>query len=150
MKKLLLVAATLLTTNAFALSSDYKFVPLNNNEATNLCVVAAEEGLHAAKKVARQEGIFSDVAFNSTSCNDMSIRRFASQFKIESEVVESEEADSVNYIFRTKDQATASLVCKIAAEQGFDEALKVGGRQASNYVCNGLNIKRFARRYNKA
>lgn len=152
MKKLFLVAATLLSANVFALSSDFKFVPLNDSQPTNLCVIAAQDGIVAAKRSARQAGIFSDIAFNMTECNGQSIRRFASQFKQTNEELEtqSEKSSQVNYEFKVIDQAEPSLVCKIAAEQGLRQALRVGGEVAVGYVCNGVTIQRFARLYKKA
>lgn len=151
MKKLFLAAATtLLSANSFAMSSDYKFVAVNDTQVTNLCVVAAEQGIVAAKKAARRSGIYSDVAFNATQCNDMSIRRFAAKFSSEQATNVDTTVNDVTYIFKTKDAAPASEVCKIAAESGMSEAIKAGGLEVTSYVCNGLGIQRFARKYKKA
>ena len=104
MKKLFLVAATLLSANVFALSSDFKFVPANDSQPTNLCVIAAQDGIAAAKRVARQAGIFSDIAFNMTECNGQNIRRFAAQFKQTPAELETktEESTQIDYEFKVK------------------------------------------------
>lgn len=150
MKKLFLAAATLLSANSFAMSTDYKFVAVNDTQVTNLCVIAAEQGISAAKKAARLTGIYSTGAFNSTECNGTSIRRFAAQFKTSSELVEETQVEQVNYVFKAKLQNDATQLCVLAAKEGLNAAIEAGGESVMSYTCNGINIKRFARRYNKA
>ncbi|MBU2882554.1 hypothetical protein KO525_08575 [Psychrosphaera sp. B3R10] len=147
MKKLFLAAATLMSANSFAMSTDYKFVAVNDTQVTNLCVIAAEQGISAAKKAARFSGLNTDGAFNSTECNGTSIRRFAAKFKTQ---VEQVEAEQVEYVFKAKVQDDASQICVLAAEEGINAAIKAGGLEVTSYICNGINIKRFARKYNKA
>ena len=85
MKKLLLAMTVLLTaTSAQATSAQttsaettsFKLVAADNSHTSNLCVIAAEQGLRAAKKEARPLGqAYSEFAIRG-SCNGMSVKNF--------------------------------------------------------------------------
>lgn len=152
MKKLLLLSATLaFSANTMALSNNVKFVQANNSIATNVCYLAATQGVSAAKKQAKRQAGFSDVEFNSTICNDMSIRRFAAKYaNAEVTQVEINDKGQVEFVFKAVDQSAATQLCKVAAEEGFEAAVAQGGTAAKAVYCNGEKIARFARRYNKA
>lgn len=151
MKKLFAIAATVLfSANTFALSTDYKFVQVNESVATNVCYVAATEGVRVAKNQARRQAGFTDIEFNATKCNGMNIRRFAAKYaNTEVTQVEINEKGQVEFVFKPVDNSFATKICKVAAEQGLNQALEQGGKAARTVYCNGEKIVRFARRYSK-
>lgn len=131
-----------------ALNSNVKFVGKDNNAATQLCVVAAEKGMQAAKQV-------KGVSTFGTTCNGMSVYKFAKKhqknnFAATTTVTSTTTIELAKILkFVPADTTTESKLCTVAAEQGLRAAVKEGGHNAKNLYCNNTTIKRFARRYAK-
>lgn len=149
MKNVLIAALVLFTTNVFATSNNVKFVAVDQEAASDICIIAAQEGISAARKAALGVAKFTSEEFNGTTCNGKNIRRFALQFKADKQEV-AEIAKNVEYRFKPLDDSRATQLCKVAAEDGFEAAVKVGGTDVRELFCNGERINRFARRFNKA
>lgn len=142
MKKLLtLTAITLFSAQAFS-ATDAKFVAVDKTLESNLCVVAAQQGYQVAKDTAEQFSNFNRFQFNSTICNGVSIKRFAKKFEVKRTTVEQ-----VVYRFKPSDDSEESRFCAIAAEQGLQAAVSLGGKDVKNFICNGKDIAYFARKY---
>ena len=140
-KQLLLTALTLFTTQALS-ANNTKFVAVDTSLETNLCLVAAQQGYQVAKDTAEQFTHFNRVQFNSTICNGVSIKQFAKKFAVKDIAVER-----VNYRFKPSDDSNESRFCAIAAEQGLQAAVNLGGKDVKNFICNGKDIAYFARKY---
>lgn len=141
MKKLSLAVITFFTAQTFA-ASDTKFIALDKTFETNLCVVAAKHGYQMAKETAEQLTHFNRTQFNSTICNGVTIKRFAKKFRVQEMPVEH-----VVYRFKPTDNSNESRFCAIAAEKGLQAAVNLGGKEVKQFICNGKDITKFARKY---
>jgi len=152
MKSLLLTGSLLLlSSQAQAFTKNYKFVGVNESEATTLCLTAASEGLEAAKALAAKSNRYSASEFYTTTCNGENISRFSKKYQKQvSSVEQPVKTAKVEYQFKAVDNNDATLLCTLAAEQGFQFVLQQQGYKAKSIYCNGVQIQRFARRFNKA
>lgn len=145
MKKLVSMVAALFVTFQASASENTKFVAVDQTLETNLCVVAAKQGYNAAKDTAKTISSFNKQEFNAIVCNGKRIFHFAKyyqDFKLQSQAVKQ-----VTYRFKTLDNSTASRMCAIAAQEGLDKAVSLGGKEVKQFVCNGKSIAYFARKY---
>ncbi len=87
--KSLVLAVSLLSLNATASqhTDQVKFVAADLNPASNLCIIAAEKGIKAAKKAAVKLIGYNDYVEYTTTCNGMSLKNFAKQYKVAKAVV---------------------------------------------------------------
>ena len=131
MKKVLLALSVLWAMNVHA--SEVRYVPVDESVYSNLCVVAAVQGLDAA----RQQG--AEHFAPTIRCNGKSIADFA--LKV---VEKAEPSLPVNYKFVAANQRAESAVCALAAEQGL-QALDMPRRQMENIYCNGRKLETFVK-----
>lgn len=142
MKKLLtLTAITLFSAQTLA-NANTQFVAVDASVETNLCLVAAKQGYQVAKDTAEQFSNINRTQFNSTICNGVSIRQFANKFNLQ-----PANAEQVVYRFKPSDNSYESRFCAIAAEQGLQAAINLGGKEVKSFICNGKDIAYFARKY---
>ena len=137
----------LFSSQASALSSDFKFVGIDKTSATNVCLIAAEEGFNAAQKAAKQAPDYNLYDLEATSCNGVNIKRFARKYKLNTVEVTPVVSTKVIYQFKKLDDSQATQVCAIAAQQGVKQAREVAGIEAEYITCNGKSLTRFARKY---
>ena len=139
---------TLASSQAFATQADFKFVGLDNTDATSVCLNAAKVGYYQAKKIAKTAPNFNEVEFITTKCNGLSIRQFANKY-VQSQLAsnESDNQSPVSYQFKTVDNSEASKICAFAAKEGLRKAISVNGEDAKYITCNGLRIESFARKF---
>lgn len=139
---------TLASSQAFAAQNDYKFVALDNTDATSVCLTAAKVGYYQAKKIARVAPSFNEVEFITTKCNGLSIRQFANKYA-QSQLVSSDtnKQNQVAYQFKAVDNSEASQICAFAAKEGFRKAINANGEDTKYITCNGLRIESFARKF---
>ena len=137
---------TLASSQVFAAPSDYKFVALDQTDATELCLSAATVGYYETKKIARTSSLFNEVEFITTKCNGMSIRQFAKKYTEIANVPE-QSVNTVAYEFKAVDNTEASQICTVAAKEGMRKAINLGGVEAKFITCNGLRIESFARKF---
>jgi hypothetical protein len=145
MKKLVSIVAALLVTFQASASENTKFVAVDQTLESNLCVVAAKEGYNAAKDTAKTFSSFNKQEFNAIVCNGKRIFHFAKYY--ENIKQQSQPIKQVTYRFKILDDTTPSRMCAIAAEQGLDKAVLLGGKEVKQFVCNGKSIAYFARKY---
>ena len=146
MLKSLVIAAAVVTT--FAPSAQaLEFVNADGSKFSQLCIAAAQssEGL---KREAANLGITLTKAAQ-VQCNGMSITEFAKQYS------KTEESQSVRvYAFENANNAPESELCIAAATSNETfEATKArlfAKNVVRNVTCNGLEMAKFARKYNKS
>jgi hypothetical protein len=140
------VLLTLASSQTFAAPSEYKFVAVDQTDATGVCLSAATVGYYEAKKIAKNTTLFNEVEFITTKCNGLSIRQFAKKYTAQANTA-TEVVSAVSYEFKTVDNSEASQICAVAAKEGMRKAINVGGEEAKYITCNGLRIESFARKF---
>lgn len=82
--KALTIALLLSSTSAMATTSQstVKLVAGDLTPASNLCIIAAQEGIKAAKIAARKMLPKAEKVEYSTTCNGMTLNKFAKQYKL--------------------------------------------------------------------
>lgn len=145
MKKTLLASAlfALVSVNASA-SPKISFQSGDDLPETKLCIAVAEDGLNSAKKLAKNMGVNFKEFRSDTTCNKLSVFRFAKKYKAVEEVATFEEVMKKNALFQIAQGAIdtdASAHCVNAAQ----------GKLITNtrVTCNGINITKFAKKVSK-
>lgn len=147
MKNLFTAALLVLASSqTIAAPSEYKFVALDQTDATDVCLSAATVGYYEAKKIAKNAASFNEVEFITTKCNGLSIRQFAKKYSALANTT-TEVVNTVSYEFKTVDNTEESLICAVAAKEGMKKAINLGGLEAKSITCNGLRIESFARKF---
>lgn len=144
MKKLFaLVVASIVSSQAFALSSNVKVVALDDSQATNLCVVAATQGYGQAKKVAM--GVFDNAEreLATMTCNGMSLKGFAKKAQKQKAVETSPSQKVVKFVPAQNNEA--SNLCITALNEGIEAVAQVNRRALTDLYCNGVIVTKFAR-----
>ncbi len=82
--KAVVLAVSLFSLNAVASqnTTQVKFVAADLNPASNLCVIAAKDGVRAAKKAAKKLMGNAEFVEYSTTCNGMTLKTFAKQYQV--------------------------------------------------------------------
>ncbi|WP_286235102.1 hypothetical protein [Thalassotalea sediminis] len=143
MKKVVLgLSLALATTAANAISDNAKFIAQDSSVETNLCVTAATKGFAAAKYQALKIDSLSPHTFSLTSCNGMSIKKFAKQFSKVTVVVDR----TVKAV--PADRSFESRLCARAANFGLVALASESKYALRNVSCNGQNIVDFAKAHN--
>ncbi|WP_286235105.1 hypothetical protein [Thalassotalea sediminis] len=138
MKKLVLGFSLLLTaTAANAISDNAKFVGVDKSLETSLCVTAVTKGFSAAYQEALTVSKTYAQTLHMNSCNGVSIKQFASPAinTVKTKVVKIVPAD----------QSAESKLCVLAAQEGYKALLKKHNKALERIVCNGKEIKSFAK-----
>lgn len=117
-----------------AAPSHYSFVAVDNNVHSNLCVIAAQQGLAQAKK--------SPAYTNTILCNGISIDRFATKYNVETSTMS--EVKPVNVKIVAADDKPESQLCAKAAQQGVS-ALGMNNFQLEALYCNGRPVSSFVK-----
>ncbi len=137
MKNTLIAMTTLaISMSSIASQSSYSFVPADQSVYSNVCVVAAQQGIETAKVE------FADFSHN-TLCNGMKIGKFARKYNT---IAEETVPAAVKMV--AADAKPESQLCVQAAEQGI-EALGLSHWKMNDLYCNGQSIKRFVKSYSK-
>ena len=142
MKKPLTFASIMLFSSQVLASSNTQFVAVDTTLETNLCLVAATQGIDAARNTVDE---LSKHEFEAIICNNKSIVRFASQHRTKS--IKNADTKVTAYKFKTLDNSVETQLCAVAAQQGIEKARLIGGRNFKNIVCNGRSIAYFAKKY---
>lgn len=125
--------STLLSANALASKDNLRFVAADDSVFSNICVVAASEGVIAARKMAPRE--FSE----DIRCNGRNIAAFSRQFS-------KNERAEVSYRFVLADARPESLLCKQAVSEGV-ASLGLTRQELDNIYCNGVRLTSFVKAY---
>lgn len=143
MKFLLITTLTaIVSLNAFATTSDVKFVASDYSAETQICLEAAQNGLSSAKNKASDLGIDYQGFEYRTRCNGKSLVQFS---KLPEQVIEIAETKTT-YKIIAANETEASQICADAATRGFNFVTE-NYSDIYSIQCNGRNIVSFARRY---
>lgn len=134
---LIALSALLVSLNSVATENNYSFVASDESEYSNMCVIAAEQGLDAAKKHAANFD-------NSTICNGVSITKFAKKYSAKAQ----QPARFAAVKIVAADSNVESQLCAQAAKSGI-ASLGLAQWKIRDIYCNGQTISRFARSYAK-
>jgi uncharacterized protein related to proFAR isomerase len=148
MKKVILAVVTTLIATSGINAANIKLVAQNDTAETQLCMTAATETISATREKAEELGINYVMFKNNTLCNGQKVSSFAKRIN---KLQTQEEAVVVarNIKMVNKNNTAETNVCIEAAKYSFKEASIGYEGQASEITCNGISIKKFARKYNK-
>lgn len=144
--KLLLSASTIaiaLTLSAAASAKTVVLKPINQNIETQACLVAATQGISAAKELVRANNI-NFIEFTSTlSCNGMSLSQFARELGTQRKQT-SETSTRIALV--AKNSNAESQLCLDAVTMGEQKA-RAKHAIDTPVLCNGQNLPVFLRSF---
>lgn len=144
--KILTIALTL-TLSATSLSSmanKIVFKPVNNNIETQACVLAATEGLEAAKVMVKKERDNFNRFKLAVSCNGLSLTDFADKYQPQlAQQASLASKPTITLVAKN----TTSMVCLDALLVGEEQARIEHNVGEDSITCNSKNIKTFIRKY---
>ena len=138
--QLLLAASLFVSVTATAQSNTY--YSQDNKLESNLCVVSANEGFSAARKMAAKHGVYLSRYSKSILCNGQDIRDIAKKEEATQSVVSKVEVFA-------KDSHQETQLCMTALKQGLQPVRKQIGN-LNSLKCNGQNVTDFVKRYQNA
>ncbi|MFT6270540.1 MAG: hypothetical protein ACJAVV_003379 [Alphaproteobacteria bacterium] len=146
--KLLTIALTL-TLSATSLSSmanKIVFKPVNGNIETQACLLAATQGLKAAKIMVKKERVNFNRFKLAVSCNGLSLTEFANKYQPQiAQEVDPQSKPIITLVAKNNE----SMVCLDALVVGEDKARKQHNVGDDSITCNDQNLKTFLRKYQK-
>ncbi|ATG58036.1 exonuclease III [Pseudoalteromonas sp. 13-15] len=141
MKAQLFLAATLLASSSVSAQSNTYFSQDSSIES-KLCVLSANEGFSAARKLAAKHNVYLSRFSQSIMCNGQDIRDIAKK-------------DSTNNITENKvevfakDAQQETQLCMTALKQGLAPVRQKIGN-LNSLKCNGQKVTDFVKRYQNA
>jgi hypothetical protein len=138
--QLLLAASFFVSVTATAQSNTY--YSQDNKLESNLCVVSANEGFSAARKMAAKHGVYLSRYSKSILCNGQDIRDIAKKEAATQSVVSKVEVFA-------KDSHQETQLCMTALKQGLQPVRKQIGN-LNSLKCNGQSVTDFVKRYQNA
>jgi hypothetical protein len=138
--QLLLAASLFVSVTATAQSNTY--YSQDNKLESNLCVVSANEGFSAARKMAAKHGVYLSRYSKSILCNGQDIRDIAKKEAATQSVVSKVEVFA-------KDSHQETQLCMTAVKQGLQPVRKQIGN-LNSLKCNGQSVTDFVKRYQNA
>ena len=138
--QLLLAASLFVSVTASAQSNTY--YSKDNKLESNLCVVSANEGFSAARKMAAKHGVYLSRYSKSILCNGQDIRDIAKKEAATQSVVSKVEVFA-------KDSHQETQLCMTALKQGLQPVRKQIGN-LNSLKCNGQSVTDFVKRYQNA
>jgi hypothetical protein len=141
MKNVIIALAVFLFTSAAQASTTIKkFVSLDDTVASNLCVVAAEDGYKKAVDHAKQYG---KNYITTMTCNGKSIKRFSKSFEVK-------EVSSKEVLVVPANNSIESNLCALAVKDGLKSVISTTDIDVSQTICNGQQIAHFVKRYSNS
>jgi len=144
----LLLIGVLSVSSFNALASAVVFKAANDNIATKACMVAATDGMDAAKALVQDNDINFDLFKRTVSCNGMSMSDFASTHLVKTasqSVNDSPEVSVIKLVAKTDN--TESKLCLDAVVLGETQARKTHNMLNSSVMCNNVDLSRFVRTF---
>ena len=141
MKNVVIALAVFLFTSAAQASTTIKkFVSLDDTVASNLCVIAAEDGYKKAVDHAKQYG---ENYIKAMTCNGKGIQRFSKSF-------EMKEVSSKEVLVIPANNSIESNLCALAVKDGLKSVISSTDIDVSQTICNGQQIAHFVKRYSNS
>lgn len=135
MKKLVSFLVLIAVSSAAnALSSNVQIVAKNNTIETELCVVAAQQGIEKAAEQAALSGVTAK-SFAKMHCNGTDIKSFAATYTPKDPVAINVKAT----VILAGNQSDESKLCVKAVTEG----IKAIGHIAPSLKCNGESVSDF-------
>ena len=135
------------SANGATNTTSINFKALDQSLETQVCIMAATEGLDAAKKLVRKKDINFGLFNQSVSCNGKSIKSFAKTY-FEEEAQQEISAQKVVAV-RAKNSSIESQLCIDAVMLGEEQAREKHGLQGVNVLCNNQPLSVFVYNINK-
>ncbi|SFC13568.1 hypothetical protein [Pseudoalteromonas denitrificans] len=146
-KLLLTLSGALFLTNVQASQTQsYEFEVVKMDLESQICIMAAQKGIKAAKTLASENGIFLSAYKNDFYCNSIPLNRFVKQYGNEVSAVKSD-TDLQIELF-SADKNLESDLCVKAVKTGI-EAVKTEHKNVDSLRCNGKSIKKFVKKYSE-
>ncbi|CAM4169862.1 exonuclease III [Pseudoalteromonas byunsanensis] len=139
-KSLSLVVALSTITSV---SAQVEYSAANASPESKVCVIAAQQGLSAARTEAQKYGINISRFSKTLECNGEDIRDIAKQAGF----VEAQTQDKAVALVAKTASAETELCIK-AAKDGV-ASIAVHGHKARSLRCNNLPVKEFVKQYGK-
>jgi hypothetical protein len=136
----MMAATSVQATNS---ADKYTFVASDATAETQVCMVAAAQGVAAASEKATELKIDFRNFKNHTKCNGKTVRQFVKSFNKETLTAETMVTAQVVEL-TAKDGSLESRICVQAAKEGISSARKEHGNNKVNSItCNIESISRF-------
>jgi len=143
MKTLMLsLSLALSMSSAQAVSSNSQFYAVDDSVESQLCLIAATQGYKAALEQGKKVGGKYMYATKDTTCNGISIKKFANSYKKQEKFSEHQPID----LFAANKNDESQL-CVQAVKLGIKSIAKK--QYIKNVKCNGLPIEKFVKQYGK-
>lgn len=140
MRKALLGLVATLSLGSFGAQASSVQIEASNNElTTQVCYVAASEGLKAAKSLVTSQGFSFRSFMKSVTCNNMSIADFANKYH--GNVVKSQSERKIQLVAKNND--LESQVCVEALTYGLEATVKKFRINQDYIYCNGISLPKF-------
>ena len=139
--KNLLLAMTIVLTATSAQAANFSFESTDNSDASNLCIIAVEQGIKAADKAARSLGKATQNFTRTGKCNGMSVKSFVQSYEV-TPAATTESFKAVSFVAANDNKESA--VCVQAATQGVSS---ISAFEKRSVICNGRSIRKFAALY---
>jgi hypothetical protein len=145
MNKLLLsLSSVLLLSNAQVNAQNYEFEMVELDLESQICVLAAEKGMKAAKNLAIKNGVYLSSYSNDFYCNTKKLNDFVKQYgKANKNLTLTGTSETKLY---AADENIESDLCVKAVELGL-EAVKAMHKNVDSVRCNGRSIKQFVNKF---
>lgn len=134
------LAVFLFTSTAQASTTNKKFVSVDNTVASNLCVIAAENGYKAAVSHANLSG---ERNVKEMICNGKSIKQFSKSIQVKQII-------SKDILVVPADDSFESNLCANAVKNGLDAVSSNSDVDVKQTICNGQQIAHFVKRYSNS
>lgn len=143
MKKLLVLSATLMLFIS-PLTQAVEFANSDGSKLTSICIAAVESD--SAMNAKAKEFGFNEADLKSFTCNGLSLKGFAAKYRN----TKSKGVIKVYAFEKTGDTRETELcVAAATSNEAYKQVKKdlFKGAQVSEVYCNGLPLKKFAKRY---
>ncbi|MBD1583513.1 exonuclease III [Pseudoalteromonas sp. S16_S37] len=139
-KSLSLIVALSTVTSV---SAQVEYTPVNASAESKVCVIAAQQGLSAARTEAQKHGIFISRFSQTLVCNGKDVREIAKQAD---QSINTLVENKVALIAKTLSAETE--LCIKAAKDGV-ASIALHGHKARSLRCNDMPVKEFVKQYGK-
>ncbi|BBN81383.1 hypothetical protein PA25_13680 [Pseudoalteromonas sp. A25] len=126
-----------------SVSAKVDYTAANASPESQICVIAAQEGLSAARTEAQKHGIFISRFSKTLVCNGTDVREIAKQA---GENSKGSAQKKVALIAKTSTAETE--LCIKAAKDGV-ASIALHGHKARSLRCNDMPVKEFVKQYGK-
>jgi hypothetical protein len=137
--------AALVSANAFA--NDVVFKAMDDNLATQTCIVAAKDGIQAAKQLVSDNGLRAATFTKGLKCNDQNLTRFAKKYAKQDMADLKEQAKATRVVrLVTSMENVETQLCIDAAVMG-EERARAKYRYDAPVTCNSKSLSTFVREF---